>query len=96
MLLLGIQLIMLWDRAILVVGKRCHFPLGDYPVTAKTAAAKDPNDALLLKIASKHFHSVDTPEACNSSDLLNFHDVAVWSIRAALESAFAAGQAFKC
>lgn len=61
-------------------------------MTAKTAApAKAPCEALLLEIAAKHFH-IETLETRNS-DRLDFHDVAVWSIRAALETAFAAGQA---
>ena len=61
-------------------------------MTAKTAAiAKAPSEALLMEIAARHFH-LETLETRNS-DGLDFHDVAVWSIRAALESAFAAGQA---
>ena len=61
-------------------------------MTAKTAApAKAPSEALLLEIAAKHFF-LETLETRNS-DGLDFHDVAVWSIRAALEAAFAAGQA---
>ena len=59
---------------------------------AKTTDAKAPSDALLLEIATRHFHSVETLETQNS-DRLDFHDVAVWAIRAALEEAFAAGQA---
>ena len=64
---------------------------GDDAMTAKTAPAKAPSEALLLEIAAKHFH-IETLETRNS-DGLDFHDVAVWSIRAALEAAFAAGQA---
>ena len=61
-------------------------------MTAKTAAtAKGPSEALLLEIAAKHLH-IETLETRNS-DGLDFYDVAVWSIRAALEAAFAAGQA---
>ena len=61
-------------------------------MTAKTAApAKTPSEALLLEIATKHFR-LETLETRNS-DRLDFHDVAVWSIRATLEAAFAAGQA---
>ena len=50
-----------------------------------------PSDALLLDIAARHFflETLDT----RNSDSLDFHDVAVWSIRAALEEAFAAGRA---
>ena len=56
------------------------------------APANTARKALLLEIASKHFHGVVTLDTRNS-DSLDFHDVAVWSIRAALEEAFAAGQA---
>ena len=55
------------------------------------APAKAPSEALLLEIAAKHLH-IETLETRNS-DSLDFHDVAVWSIRAAREAAFAAGQA---
>ena len=61
-------------------------------MNAKPAAAKAPSEALLLEIATKHFHSIETLETRNS-DGLDFHDVAVWSIRDALAAAFAAGQA---
>jgi hypothetical protein len=60
-------------------------------MTAKTAAAKAPSEALLLEIAAKHFHSIETLETRNW-DRLDFHDVAVWAIRAALEEAFEAGR----
>ena len=61
-------------------------------MTAKTAAtAKVPSEALLLEIAAKHFH-LETLETRNS-DGLDFHNVAVWSIRTALQAAFVAGQA---
>ena len=61
-------------------------------MTTKTAApAEGPSDALLLDIAARHFF-LETLDARNS-DSLDFHDVAVWSIRAALEEAFAAGRA---
>ena len=62
---------------------------GDKPMTTPATA---PSEALLLEIAAKHFHSIETLDTRNS-DGLDFHDVAVWSIRAALEAAFAAGQA---
>ena len=61
-------------------------------MTAETALAKVPSDALLLEIATKHFHTIETLETRNS-DRLDFHDVAVWAIRAALEAAYAAGHA---
>ena len=61
-------------------------------MTDKTAApTKAPSEALLLEIAARHFR-METLETRNC-DGLDFHDVAVWSIRAALEAAFAAGQA---
>jgi hypothetical protein len=62
-------------------------------MTAKTATpAKVPSEALLLEIAAKHFHSIETLETRNS-DRLDFHDVAVWAMRAALTEAYAAGLA---
>jgi hypothetical protein len=62
-------------------------------MTAKTkAAAKVPSEALLLEIATRHFPNIETLETRNA-DSLDFHDVAVWSIRSALEAAFSAGQA---
>ena len=61
-------------------------------MTTKTAPAKGPSEALLLEIAAKRFHSIETLETRNS-DRLDFHDVAVWAIRAALEAAYAAGHA---
>jgi hypothetical protein len=61
---------------------------GDDAMTTKTKA---PSEALLLEIAAKHFHTVETLETRNR-DRLDFHDVAVWSIRAALEEAFEAGR----
>ena len=55
------------------------------------ALAKAPSEALLLDIAAEHFR-LETLETRNC-DGLDFHDASVWSIRAALEAAFAAGQA---
>jgi len=65
---------------------------GDHAMTAKTTPAKAPSEVLLLEIATKHFHTIETLETQNS-DRLDFHDVAVWAIRAALEAAYAAGVA---
>jgi len=65
---------------------------GDDAMTAKTTPAKAPSEALLLEIATKHFHTIETLETRNR-DRLDFHDVAVWSIRTALEAAYAAGLA---
>jgi hypothetical protein len=53
----------------------------------------DPNaarDAELLEIAQRHFR-IETLETQNW-DRLDFHDAAVWAIRAALEEAFEAGR----
>jgi hypothetical protein len=50
-----------------------------------------PSEALLAEIAMKHFF-IETVETRNS-DSLDFHDVAVWAIRSALEAAYAAGAA---
>ena len=61
---------------------------GDNAMTTKTKAL---SEALLLEIAAKHFHTVETLETRNR-DRLDFHDVAVWTIRAALEEAFEAGR----
>ena len=53
----------------------------------------DPNaqrDDLILEIAQRQFR-IETLETRNW-DRLDFHDVAVWAIRAALEEAFDAGR----
>jgi hypothetical protein len=50
--------------------------------------APEPVD--FLAIAKKHFFSVDTLETRNR-DRLDFHDVSVWGIKAALEEAYEAG-----
>ncbi|MFU8778998.1 MAG: DUF6900 domain-containing protein [Roseovarius sp.] len=47
-------------------------------------------DVQLLEIAQRQFR-IETLETRNR-DRLDFHDVAVWSIRAALEEAFEAGR----
>jgi hypothetical protein len=47
--------------------------------------------AILTEIAAKHPH-IDTLEV-RKSDSLDFHDVSVWGVQAALEAAFAAGLA---
>jgi len=65
---------------------------GDDAMTTRTAPAEAPSEALLLEIATRHFHSIETLETRNS-DRLDFHDVAVWAIRAALVEAYAAGVA---
>ena len=65
---------------------------GDDAMNTKTNPTVAPSEALLLEIATKHFHSIETLETQNS-DRLDFHDVAVWAIRAALKAAYAAGVA---
>lgn len=60
---------------------------------ARARKSADPNaarDAQLLEIAQRQFH-LETLETRNW-DRLDFHDVAVWAIRAALEEAFEAGR----
>ena len=47
-------------------------------------------EALILDIATRHFF-VETLDTRNS-DRLDFHDVAVWAMRAALEAAYEAGR----
>ena len=48
-------------------------------------------NALLTDIAQRYFHGLETLETRNR-DALDFHDVAVWAIRDALEEAFEAGR----
>ena len=48
-----------------------------------------PIDKLLADIASKHL-DIETLQT-RKSDSLDFHEVAVWTLRAALEAAFNAG-----
>jgi len=61
---------------------------GENAMTLKTKPAPD---ALLLEIAQRHFPNIETLETRNS-DGLDFHDVAVWAIRSALEAAYEAGR----
>jgi hypothetical protein len=51
-------------------------------------------DDLLLGIAQRQFR-IETLETRNW-DRLDFHDVAVWALRAALEEAFDAGRSAGC
>lgn len=50
-------------------------------------------DQLLTEIAKSHL-SIETLEIRNS-DSLDFHDVAVWAIKDALQEAYEAGKAHK-
>jgi hypothetical protein len=65
--------------------------IGDQIMThaAKTQPAAP--EALILDIATRHFF-VETLETRNR-DRLDFYDVAVWAMRAALTEAYAAGLA---
>jgi hypothetical protein len=56
----------------------------------KPADPKATRDAELIANAQRQFR-IETLETQNW-DRLDFHDVAVWSIRAALEEAFEAGR----
>ena len=51
----------------------------------------DQNATIFTEIARKHLN-IDTLIE-RKSDSLDFHEVAVWNMRAALEAAFAAGKA---
>ena len=58
----------------------------------KRPSKKEPTvDELLSAIAKETLH-IDTLET-RKSDSLDFHDVAVWSVKAALEAAYRAGLA---
>jgi hypothetical protein len=64
-------------------------PGDDAMNTKTTPLASAPSETLLLEIATRHFF-VETLETRNR-DRLDFHDVAVWAMRAALTEAYAAG-----
>ncbi len=51
-----------------------------------------PEADLLLQIARRHIAGLETLDDRNADDL-DFHEIAVWNLRAALEAAFAAGRA---
>jgi len=59
-------------------------------MTQATKPTPTAPEALILEIAAKHFF-IETLETRNS-DRLDFHDVAVWAMRAALEAAYEAGR----
>jgi len=58
-----------------------------------TESADSDKDAIILKIAKKYF-DVDTL-ATRKSDAYDFYDIAVWSMKSALEAAYKAGAASK-
>jgi hypothetical protein len=57
----------------------------------RTGRKESTVDELLASIAKAMLH-IDTLET-RKSDSLDFHDVAVWSVKAALEAAYRAGLA---
>jgi len=59
-------------------------------MTIETKAKPAAPETLILEIATRHFF-VETLETRNG-DRLDFHDVAVWAMRAALEDAYEAGR----
>ena len=59
-------------------------------MTQATKAKPAAPEALILEIATKHFF-IETLETRNR-DRLDFHDVAVWAMRAALSEAYEAGR----
>ena len=59
-------------------------------MTKRKPTSDAARDALLTEIAERHFF-LETLETRNS-DRLDFHDVAVWAIRSALEAAYEAGR----
>jgi len=62
------------------------------PTNKKRTGGKESTvDELLASIAKTMLH-IDTLET-RKSDSLDFHDVAVWSVKAALEAAYRAGLA---
>lgn len=73
-------------------GWRKSFETSISEVTGKTfpRAAKPTKAELISLIAEKHLR-IETLETRNA-DGLDFHDVAVWSIKDALEAAFEAGR----
>lgn len=58
----------------------------------KRPSKEEPTVEKLLVAISKEQFRIDTLET-RKSDSLDFHDVAVWSVKAALEAAYRAGLA---
>lgn len=73
-------------------GWRENFESAITEVTGKTFTRKTPmtKDELFTLIAQRHLN-IETLET-RKSDGLDFHDVAVWSIKDALDAAFEAGR----
>ncbi len=72
---------------------RKHFEKSIYDVTGKKVVSLKPatKDELFKQIAQQHL-AIETLEE-RKSDSLDFKEVAVWSVKAALEAAFEAGKA---
>jgi hypothetical protein len=68
--------------------ERVHTPT---PTTTDRDPTMTNLDQLLTQIANQHLR-IDTLETRNS-DSLDFHDLAVWTLRAALQAAYQAGVA---
>ncbi len=49
-----------------------------------------PSDVLIEAIVKNNFYGIDSIKTRNS-DCLDFHDVAIWCIRSAIEEAYQAG-----
>ena len=83
------QLLMFYSRPTAVgpANEEIHFnSSGEVKVKFHPPSKKEPTlDELLAAIARDTLH-IDTLET-RKSDSLDFHDVAVWSVKAALEAA---------
>lgn len=73
-------------------GWRKHFETTIHAETGKTYKRKQPltKDELFTQIAQQHLRIETLTE--RKSDSLDFHDVSVWGIKAALEAAYEAGK----
>lgn len=74
-------------------GWRKHFEKSIFDVTGKKIVSLKPatKEELFTQIAQQHLN-IETLEE-RKSDSLDFKEVAVWSVKAALEAAFEAGKA---
>jgi hypothetical protein len=65
--------------------------LNDNTNTARNQTNKMNKNDLLTALATKHFSNVETLET-RRMDSLDFHDMAVWQLKKALEEAYEAGK----
>ena len=63
-------------------------------MTTKAAALSKRYTAALLEAIAREYLGIPTLDA-RGSDALDFHDLSVWQLRAALEAAYEAGLAVK-